>query len=188
MDDGRFTGRLRRVTWPLGGFLFGLLLSTPQPHAAVTLLIGTTLGLLFAFLAFLIALLKTRRGPTKTYTKTYIPLSGGRPELDAAFVVTFLAAMGVKLAGYWGLFPLALGMIPIAIVIYGRSDLSTEEIERMSEERLGETDERQVMTREEMIAGLRAMADDSSTDLDQRERALDRLRAFERISDRENRD
>lgn len=166
MDDPRATGRLRRATWPIGAFLIGLLLSNPPREGGTggVLLIGALVGAFIALVAFGLAALMTERGPTKTY----LPFNGETrgAGVDVIFAIAVSAALFLKLKGYWGVLPFAIGIIPIAIVMYGGRYLSKR------------TDP---MSRQEMRAKLQEMADDPSTSDIDREGARARLRKLDKV-------
>lgn len=165
-DNGaRVTGRLRRITWPLGAFLLGFLLLQPRiENGLASMVLGGSVGLLWAAIALVIAIfLMKNRGPTGTY----LPGSGERPGLDALFFLSVAAALGMKLAGYRGLLPFALGVIPVAIIMYGGRALLNRTVP---------------LSRGEMIAKLQEVADDPDSTESVREGALKRLRAFERLN------
>lgn len=150
----------RFKTWSIAAFLMGLLVSPPYVSPVQTMFLSLLTGIGCALAAMLAAAVAN---VTLGRTSSALPFRGGDPAGDVLFAITFIVAAIAKLTGHWSALIAIVGMVPSIIIFRGG-------IARTSEN-----------ARYEMIARLQAIADDPTTPSAQREAALARLDAFDRL-------
>jgi hypothetical protein len=119
---------VRRKTWPLAGFVFGFLLAPPprpleEPDPKGVLIVSLGVGFAFCVVAcFGVDFFSRNRGPTKSA----MPFSDERPGQAVLFTVCFLASCWLKTFGHWGLLGMALGIVPVWIILRGGAKAAGE--------------------------------------------------------------
>lgn len=115
---GRNNDRTRLATWPLMGFLIGLLLSTPpsaspfDPEPAHILILAIAVGIVVAIFSFAAAVaLNGRLGAAMSG----IP-SNNQPIRVLFLLVCCAASLGLKVSGHYSLVSVLLGIAAISII------------------------------------------------------------------------
>lgn len=115
---GRKKDRTRLSTWPLMGFLIGLLLSTPpsaspnDPEPGYILILAIAAGIVLAIFSFVAALaLNGYLGEAKSS----IP-GNNQPIRVALFLVSCAASFGLKVSGNYSLVSVLLGIVAVSII------------------------------------------------------------------------
>lgn len=115
---GRNKDRTRLTTWPLMGFLIGLLLSTPpsaspfDPEPAYILILAIAVGIVVAIFFLIAAVALNGRQGAAT---SGVP-SNNQPIRVLLFLVCCAASLGLKVSGNYSLVSVLLGIAAVSII------------------------------------------------------------------------